>query len=130
MHEGHPQKYWTDGGKYTSDVAVPAPTGKLWELRRGNVVCRWNATCALGCAVHAGMRGSRWDAWFTLGCVVHAGMRGARWDARCKADAHALSSIALRACAQYCHNGMICVLMLCEPRLDEMIESATGGSKH
>jgi hypothetical protein len=89
---------------------------------------RWDARCTLGCVVHAGMRGSRWYAWFTLGCVVHAGMRGARWDARCKADAHA--SIALRACAQYRHNGMICVLMLCEPRLDETIESATGPSKH
>jgi hypothetical protein len=72
---------------------------------------RWDARCTLGCVVHAGMRGSRWYAWFTLVCVVHAGMRGARWDARCKADAHALSSIALRACVQYCHNGMICVLM-------------------
>ena len=33
--------------------------------------------------MHAGMRGARWDAWCALECAVHAGLRGARWFAWC-----------------------------------------------
>ena len=72
-------------GQYveTRNITMAIATCKLcvWAHQRGDVVCRWNATCTLGCAVRAGMHDARWDARFTLGCMVHAGMRGARWDA-------------------------------------------------